>query len=540
MCLLSLSLLYLIGIGPLFLGLLNVLDPIQPNHPIHWPTQPPRETKPLHPNIILIVVDDWGANDASYSHHYAPSGTNHSYTPHLDLLAKESVIYTQARAAACMCAPSRAALMTGRYPTRFGYEFTPVPRAGLLLGLDAKEIKMDFSQFFNLPSMNQMGMPGSEVTIAEYLREEGYETALIGKWHLGRNASTCPAAQGFDNGLVLWDGMYGDGDDTLVDFPIDDSEIDVLMRRVMRSSVKFNDEPPMKPSKYLTDYFTDEAVKVIKTPRTNPFFLYLAHWGVHNPLQATKEDVEVVCPSFFWPIPFPKEPQARKDCVYKAMIHAIDRSVKHVLKALEETGKRNNTLIIFTSDNGGARYLNLSNINDPYQYGKLSFREGGLRIPLLVNWPNELVPQVVDEPVSHLDLFPTITSLFSTPPPAIDGHSLFTSVSTPTPRSGLPTSAGESRRKHLFWKQGNNHAILSFIGRKRTPWKLIRQMEKRWLFALKEDPTEHTNLATRFPDVVRYLDDLLDTHIASQAPPSWPSVMKIPIEIDGEIMYFPN
>ena len=251
------------------------------------------------PNIILIVADDLGYNDIS------TFGGGIVQTPSIDRLAKEGAVFNQSYSGASTCAPSRAMMMTGRYPTRTGFEFTPTP-AGMGKAVSFISGGMDNNLppgFYdeemeaNQPPYQLKGLPPEEITIAETLKDSGYYTAHIGKWHLGNDNGMAPHEQGFDDSLLMASGLYLPEDDlNVVNAKIPFDPIDKFLWKAMTYSNSFNsgDEDRFKPKGYLTDYWTDESINVIKANKNRPFFLYLAHWGPHTPLQATREDYEAV------------------------------------------------------------------------------------------------------------------------------------------------------------------------------------------------------------------------------------------------------
>ena len=253
-----------------------------------------------------------------------------------------------------MCAQSRASIMTGRYSTRFGFEFTPLfPGANKLMewiiNIEDPELKVEFQKdaYAELENVFSAGVPSSEITIAEVLKNSGYYTAHVGKWHLGRVDGSHPNDQGFDDSLLMEGGLYlPENDESVVNAKFD-NPVDNMVWARSQFSVSFNKGPTFKPGGYLTDYYTDEAIKVIEKNKKRPFFLYLAHWAVHNPLQALKEDVDAVS----------HHSKPHNLQVYSAMIRALDRSIGRILDSLEQNGLSENTLIILTSDNGGASYI---------------------------------------------------------------------------------------------------------------------------------------------------------------------------------------
>ena len=382
------------------------------NKDIPWsklPTEAISSPAERPPNIILIVADDLGYNDISTFGGGVADGR--LQTPSIDRLAAEGAVFTQSYSGASTCAPSRAMMMTGRYPARTGFEFTPLPSgmgktiSKLAAGMDSGLPATFYDEALEAgqPPYELKGLPPGEVTIAESLKEQGYYTAHIGKWHLGRANGMVPNDQGFDDSLLMASGLYLDEDDAnVVNAKLDFDPIDKFLWARLNYAASFNsgDQDRFKPGGYLTDYWTDESIKVIEANKNRPFFLYLAHWGVHTPLQATREDYEAV-----------GDIKPHRLRVYAAMIRALDRSVGRILDSLEEQGLAENTIIAFTSDNGGPGYLGLEDINSPYRGWKITMFEGGIRVPLFVRWPAKIAPgTTVDTPVAHIDMMPTLAA----------------------------------------------------------------------------------------------------------------------------------
>lgn len=499
------------------------------------------------PNIILIVADDLGYNDISTFGGGVADGR--VLTPSIDRLAAEGAVFSQSYSGASTCAPSRAMLMTGRYPTRTGFEFTPMPSgmgktiSKLATSMDSglPPVFYDGALEAGQPPYELKGLPSSEVTIAERLKKQGYYTAHIGKWHLGSDNGMAPNQQGFDDSLLMASGLYLPEDDQdVVNAKLDFDPIDKFLwaRLTYASSFNSGDQNRFKPGGYLTDYWTDESIKVIEANKNRPFFLFLAHWGVHTPLQATREDYEAV-----------GDIKPHRLRVYAAMIRALDRSVGRILDTLEEQGLAENTLVAFTSDNGGPGYIGLDDINSPYRGWKITQFEGGIRVPLFVKWPTKIAPgTVVENPVAHIDMMPTLAAAAGILLPSesestrtIDGVNLLP----------LTTEEGAAnwQRETLFWQSGNYQVV------RHGDWKLqVNQRPtdgfKQWLYNLAEDPTEQTNLAESHPQQIEQLMALLAEHQASAVETLYPPTTNVPVMIDktltekfiagDEYIYTPN
>ena len=411
---------------------------VAPNREIAWeqgPQTSATEARERPPNIILILADDLGYNDISTFGGGVAGGR--VQTPHIDQLAAQGAVFEQAYAGNATCAPSRAMIMTGRYPTRTGFEFTPTPSGmGPMVSMVANSLdnglppgRFNDSGAENSPSYEEQGLPSSEITVAEVLRDKGYHTAHIGKWHLGRGEGFAPMDQGFNESLLMASGLYLPEDDPgVVNAKLDFDPIDKFLWARLNFAASFNNrgDERFEPGGYLTDYWTDESIKMIKANRNQPFFLYLAHWGTHTPLQATREDYEAV-----------GDIKPHRLRVYAAMIRALDRSVGRIMATLEEQGLAENTIVMFSSDNGGPGYIGLPDVNAPYRGWKITNFEGGLRVPMFVKWPAHIAPGTrVETPVAHIDMMPTMVAAAQAAPPqgvVIDGLDL------------LPLATGDGR-----------------------------------------------------------------------------------------------
>ena len=479
------------------------------------PEQNAQSPMPRPPNIIVILADDMGFNDVSFYNGGAADGS--LQTPHIDAIAHNGIAFDNGYAGNAVCAPSRAMIMTGRYSTRFGYEYTPFFKIGLTIfdwmqqaqpGLIATQF--NYEEADKMPGVTA-GMPSSEITIAEQLRERGYHTVHIGKWHLGATGDEVPNAQGFDESLTMKGGLYLPEDSPdVVNMKQPFDTIDNMVWATAKYAASYNDGELFEPKGYLTDYYTDEAVKVIAANKERPFFLYLAHWGIHNPLQAKRSDYEALA-----------HIQDERLRVYAAMTLALDRGVGRVMQALKDQGIYDNTLVVFTSDNGGAGYLGLPDINKPFRGWKLNLFEGGIHVPFMMQWPEALSPGMrYAPPVSHLDIFSTVLAAAGATEPTdrpIDGVNLI-----PHLNGTLATPP----RDTLFWREGHHQAVLH------QGWKLIVSKNRRWLFKLHDDPTEQNNLIVSEGSRAEELTALLAEHNAEQVEPLWPSAMEGPQWID--------
>ncbi|MEM7639066.1 MAG: sulfatase [Pseudomonadota bacterium] len=497
---------------------------VGPHQAVTWQAGPDTADTPLAdraPNIVFILLDDLGYNDITTFGGGIANGR--VPTPNIDRLAAEGAIYTQAYSGTGTCAPSRAMLMTGRYPTRTGFEFTPTPdgmsrvvatignsmRSGVLppiaLSRDVNEAALPYED---------QGLPGSEITIAELLQAQDYHTVHIGKWHLGRRPDFMPNAQGFDESLLMASGLYLSEDDpNVVNAKLDFDPIDQFLWAAMQYAASFNGGAPFEPGGYITDWWTDESLRVIEANKNRPFFLYLAHWAPHTPLQATREDYEAV-----------GEFDLHRERVYAAMVRAVDRSVGRVMDKLEAEGLAENTIVVLSSDNGGAGYIGLPEVNAPFRGWKITLFEGGIRVPMFVKWPAQIAPDtVIDTPVAHIDLLPTLAAAAGADLPTdriIDGKDILVEA----------TGQGMIERENdaIFWQSGSYHVVRA------GDWKLQvdGRQDKTWLFDLATDPNEQNNQAESRPEKLAELQALLDAHHADAVAPLYPHKLASAIPID--------
>ena len=499
--------------------IINIANPIQENIPTTWSLGPQEvlDVSETRPNIILILADDMGYNDISL--HNGGAGDGSLQTPHIDSLAEDGVWFAKGYAANATCAPSRASIMTGRYPTRFGFEFTPIPDYGRLVlswlvAEDDHVLKRRIDQELatNLPDFMDQGMPSEQITVAEILKQAGYYTAHIGKWHLGHSNGMSPNDQGFDDSLSLGGSYYLPEDDPRVVNAKFETDIDKMIWSSGQYSAQFNGGEYFAPDKYVTDYYTDEALKVIENNKNRPFFLYLSHWAIHNPLQALRSDVQEM-----------QHMSGHNLQVYSGMIKALDRSVGKIVQKLKDLEIYGKTLIIFTSDNGGANYIELEDINQPFRGWKITFFEGGIRVPFILSWPDQIKAGIkYEHPVHHFDIFSTIAAAAKSSLPddrEIDGVNLLPFLESDAPQKPHQT---------LFWRSGNHQAVLH------DDWKYLVSINenKKWLFNTAADPLEQNNLVENSPQQLQLVEGLLADFNDAQQEPLFPSSTLMPILID--------
>ena len=401
------------------------------------------------PNIVLIVSDDQGYADVSCYEH--PEEVS---TPNIDRLAQEGVRLTNGYASAYVCAPTRAGLLTGRYQQRFGF----------YKGGDSRT-----------------GLPLSEVTVADLLKKEGYATAVIGKWHLGIESEYCPLQRGFDE----FYGFLGHGAHDYFKLETTDEYTSI-----------YRNDKPINDTGYLTHNLTREAVSFIERHHKQPFFLYLPFNAVHWPLQAPRQYIKRFITG------------NKNRNIYLAMLACMDKGIGKVRDALKRTGVDENTLVIFLSDNGGAK-KNFANNGILRDY-KHSVYEGGIRVPFIVRWPRKLPRGTVcDEPVISLDIMPTILSAARVGlarDRVYDGKDM------------LPVLRGEMKEplhKALFWYDGSHQWAV-----RAGKWKLLFRNGSLELYNLEADISEKHNLAAERPEALNELKGLYA---------EWSSQMREPI-----------
>ena len=504
---------------PKYIG--QIKNPTQKNIPIEWENGPKTRTS-SKPNIIVVLVDDLGFNQISS---YGGGMSNGNFkTPNIDKLASDGVLCTNGYSSSPVCSPSRASLLTGRFATRFGYEFTPTTSSMMkAISLFSKKNEVvdgvyhkDRSE--NIIDIEQMGLPQSEKTIAEMLKPEGYHNIHIGKWHLGHANDFLPRKHGFDESLRMDQGslFLPEDDENVINAKLEFDPIDKVLWGNLPYAVNFNEGPRIKPDGHLTDYLTNEAVKVIEKNKNRPFFLYLAYWAVHSPLQAKKEDYEKL--SFI---------ENHDERVLASMVMTVDRGVGKIRDVLKKNNIDDNTIIIFTSDNGAPGYIGLPDLNKPYRGWKLTHFEGGVHVPFIVSYPNKIPKGTTyNGRVSNLDILSTVASVAGVDMNrndlkdiAFDGANI------------IPYLSGENEgepERVLFNKSGNYSFII------KEGWKLQVDLvqNKKWLYNLNEDPTEQINLFKSDLEKLNELELILSNKLSEQVKPIWPSLLDWPIFID--------
>jgi arylsulfatase A-like enzyme len=469
-----------------------------------------RGSKP--PNVVLIVADDLGKHDIRvYGHSPTP-------TPHLAALAADGVTFTSGYATAPVCSPSRAALMTGRYQQRYGFEglvHDRYPRNRFEWWVARRFFSTHgWTALEELGTpraidMTYQGMPPGEIMLSELLKKHGYATALVGKWHLGAGEHAQPLKRGFDRQYGFYDAfsLYADADEpTMVNAPGDyfADRYQWWRGRSGGSAIR-SDGVVVEEHGFLTARIAEETVRWIESHRDRPFFAYVPFSAPHAPLQAPREYVDR-----FGAI------ESRDRRVYYGMIAALDDAVGTILAALDRLGLRDDTLVVFTSDNGAASYTGVVD-NAPLKGGKLTNFEGGINVPMLARWPQRLAAgSTYAQAVSCLDLFTTIAAAAGVELPRdreYDGVDLLPFVAGKV--AGTPHEA-------LFWRVGGHRAARA------GSYKLVSDLRtgSRALYDLARDPYEKTDLSLREPARADQLEQKLREWESKLAPPAWPSVME--------------
>jgi len=434
------------------------------------------------PNIVFILADDLGWTDT------ATYGSKYYETPNIDRLATQGMKLT--RYHNCQnCQPTRAALMTGQYAPRTGiYTVGGIDR----FAWQTRPLR---------PVDNVQQLPLDRTTIAQSLKAAGYATGMFGKWHLGNGAEHHPSQRGFDEAIVSMGQHFNFDTNPKTDYPA---------------------------GQYLADFLTDKAVDFIRRHKDGPFFLYLPHFGVHSPHQAKPELIERFQP---------KPPVGgHNNPTYAAMIASVDESVGRVMALLDELKLADNTVLIFSSDNGGVGGYVREGVkqagdvtdNAPLRSGKGSLYEGGTRDPFIVRWPGKVAPgSTCDVPTIHVDVFPTFLELTGASAPAgqtLDGESMV----------GLFKNGNATLQRDAIYQHFPGYLGAGAGNWRTTPvgiievgdWKLMEFFEdgRLELYNLKDDIGEKVNLAQKMPDKTKELHSkMLAWRTAIKAPMPTPN-----------------
>lgn len=414
------------------------------------------DSKQRKPNVIVILADDLGYADIGVH------GCKDIPTPNIDSLAKNGVRFTSGYVSCPVCSPTRAGLMTGVYQERFGHEFNPGPPS--------------------VSTNETVGLSLTKITLADVMKNAGYVTGIVGKWHLGSSPKFHPLKRGFDEFF----GFLGGAHSYL------DSQRD-------STNMILKGTEPVNEKEYLTDAFTREALAFIERHSNEPFFLYLAYNAVHAPMEATEKYLNRF-----------QNISDEKRRIHAAMLAAMDDGIGAVLKKLREKNIEQNTLIFFLSDNGGPTKANGSR-NDPLRGDKGTMYEGGIRVPFILQWQSRIPGgKLYENPVISLDILPTAMAVAGGSLPknySIDGVNL------------IPFITGEKNtppHEILFWRSGTNYAV------RKENWKLIKiEKEPIQLCDLSKDISESQNLAREKPEIVAELNKVLATWESGLSEPLW-------------------
>ncbi len=437
--------------------------------------RPTMDAQTGRPNIVVIVADDLGYADIGVQ------GSKDIPTPGIDSIARNGIRFTDAYVSGPYCSPTRAGLMTGRYPQRFGHEFN-----------------------LNPAGHQDYGLPLTETTMAARLKAAGYRTALFGKWHLGFADRFHPMERGFDEFFGFLAGAHSYLDPGFAPNPLLDGRT------------------PVRETPYLTDALADRAVDFIKRHQTQPFFLYLAFNAVHLPMHATDKYLQRFAHI---------TDQQRR--TYAAMLAAMDDGIGRTMSALRAAKLEENTLVFFFSDNGGPTIVGGINgsTNTPLRGSKRQTWEGGIRVPFMMQWPGHLPRGRIDtRPIIQLDVLPTVLAAVNIPIQPqwqLDGVNLLPLLSEKA--SGPPHDA-------LYWRLGGMMAI------RKGDWKLLKMSDDAFqadpavledltgveLYNLKEDIGETRDLARLHPEKVKELTEAWQRWNKGLARPLWPPPRPVP------------
>ncbi len=444
------------------------------------------KTTAARPNIIVILCDDLGYADVGFN------GSKDIITPHLDQLATNGMVCSAGYVPHPFCGPSRAGLMTGRYPHTFGSQFNLMMNSGELIG---------------------EGIPLGEKFMSKNLQEAGYHTGIVGKWHLGAVPDYHPLKRGFDD----FYGFLGGGHKY---FPHQYQPL--YQAQVEAGSKLINDylkplehnHREVKETEYITDALSREAVRFVNDAAKNkkdPFFLYLAYNAPHSPLEAKEEDLAKF-----------KDIKNKKRRTYAAMVYAVDRGVGRLVKALKANNNLENTLIVFFSDNGGKIALGANNF--PLKEGKGSTNEGGFRVPMLFHYPKDIpAGSQYNHPVSALDFYPTFAHLAEAVIPKekqLDGKNIWQDL----------ISGNNSHQGEMIYALRHREGY-SDVGARKDDWKVLKTKQKPWrLYHIKDDIGEQHDLSKQHPERVRQMVSEVAAWSKTHTEPRWFD----PVELEND------
>jgi arylsulfatase A-like enzyme len=480
------------------------------------------------PNILFIVADDLGKFEVS------AYGSKTMHTPHIDQLAKEGVLFTDCYVNAPICSPSRAGMLTGRYPQRFGFETQPMdfyPDNMAVFAITKYIVNTGDFVLVTPPDypteteMLKQGLPPTEMNLAELLKMRNYHTACIGKWHLGTSGELIPNARGFDEqyGFYGASSLYSEKRDSpgMVNYiqPFFSSEHQWETGREKNAAILRNNKV-ITEKRYLTFAIMEEGLDFMESNmnKKDPFFLYLSFNAPHVPFQA--------------PLAYYEKHADEKDKnkrVYYAMIHALVDAIGTLMDKMKTMGLEENTIIYFISDNGGAAYTKATD-NGPYKGGKLTDFEGGVNVPCMMKWKGHLPEGMVfDKPISSMDLFTTSIEVANCLLPddrVYDGVNL------------LPYLSGENKNdphEVFYWRSDHIHAM------RKGDYKFLMSTRDNWaeLYKISEDKYEKYDLSREHPEIIDELQIDYDKWQKDLKEPLWPRIMDKRVVIDGKTYLFP-
>ena len=429
-----------------------------------------------HPNVVVILIDDMGWKDLGVY------GSDYHQTPNIDTFARDAVLFTNGYAACTVSSPTRASIMTGKYPARLHL-------TDWIEGWKFPEAKLQIPDW-------TMYMPLEEVTMAEAFKSAGYATAHIGKWHLGEDEKYWPENQGFDINL----GGWKKGSPNLNKAKNSNGPNGYFSPY---GNPRLKDGPA---GEYLTERLADEACNFIDNNTSKPFFLNLWFYNVHQPLMAKQEKVDKYRAIV-------DSTKHQKNPVYAAMVEHVDDAVGKVVAKLKQMGIYDNTIIVFTSDNGGLIGKSARKITDntPLRKGKGQMYEGGVRVPFIIkNIKQQAAGTVNATPIMSIDLFPTLTDIAGVKvdnkiKKGFDGVSL---------KHMLADGTKQPKRSSLYWHYPHYHSegAMPYSAVRHGDWKLVHIIETNTyeLYNLKEDIGEKNDLAAKQPQIVKQLTKELE------------------------------
>ena len=479
----------------------------------------------VRPNIILITVDDLGMADCSLY------GEGDISTPNIELLGSQGIIFENAYVTSPVCAPSRAAMITGRYQHRFGFEFTMHERylknrleyLGFKYAVNSEPwVAKWMSSVPDADGIHNQGLPLSEITLAEILKKHGYNTGIMGKWHLGWSKEKQPAAFGFDEqyGFFNSHSLYSpEGTDGIIDQKIDTDWTDSYIWSGQRNGPHaiYRNGIEIEENGYLTDRITEESIAYMDEHKEDPFFLWISYSAPHTPLQAPKEYVDQ-----FSEI---EDPVKR---VYRAMISNLDDNIGRLIEYMNDQNLADKSIIFFISDNGGAEYTHTTD-NGRYEGGKNTEFEGGVKVPMIIRLPGKTAAgSRFPHMVSSMDIFATSIAsagIEMMPGRKLDGANL------------VPHLKGENKmppHEYLFWQRGISKVV------RNNEFKLVMNEYSgtEILYDLNQNKYENPDVASYNRKMVNELKTAFQSWKKSNKSPMWPSVIYFTAEKDGVRYYF--